>query len=91
MYTRVRPQVAQHSSGYRVEVRSRQRVALIESDGTEVTAEIEFGPTSTIYRGSLAKTTPSGQAAAITESEAESAADRICSALHFLGGKYEIA
>jgi hypothetical protein len=90
MFELLKPQVARHSSGFIVEVRARDQVALRDADGSEVLAEVEFGPVSTVYRKSLTRHDPSGVRVAMTSEEGDDAASRILEGLEAMGGTYEL-
>lgn len=90
MFVRVRPQIALHDSGYRVEVRSRDKLALVWPDGSEAIADVEFGPVSTIYRNTLMKYAADGTPMLPASVEADQICDDLLLGVRFLGGRWEL-
>ena len=91
MFTRIAPQKVLHSSGYLVQVASRDRVELIESDGVVVRVEAEFGPVSTLYADSIKKLDAGGRLAPLSDEQKKTLLAQIKAGLEAMGGVYEIA
>lgn len=90
MYFKLAPQKVRHSTGYIVQIASRCRVELIETDGSVVSIDVEFGRVSTLYSESIVKNDAKGLSVPINESQKHSLIDQIKCGLEAMGGVYEI-
>lgn len=90
MFSRLAPQKVCHSSGYLVQVASKQGVELIDRDGGIVHVNAEFGSVSTIYADSVRKRCADGRAVTLTEEETRLLLAQIKAGLEAMGGVYEI-
>lgn len=87
-FTRVAPQVAQHTDGYRVQIGGRYFIEYIDGDAiAKVTADLE-GPTVLIHRRSVAWVKPNERAA--TEEETNTILTRVVDGMSALGDSCEI-
>jgi hypothetical protein len=90
MFSRLAPQKVRHSSGYLVQIASRERVELIERDGGEVHVAAEFGPVSTVYADSIKKFDANGGQINLTDEQKVVLLAQIKAGLEAMGGIYEI-
>lgn len=90
MFVRLAPQMVRHSSGYLVQIASRDRVELIASDGAIVSVETEFGPVSAIYADSIEMLDADARPTSLTDEQKQTLLTQIKAGLEAMGGVYEI-
>jgi hypothetical protein len=91
MFVRQAPQAIRQASGSLIQIASRDRVELIEPDGSLVLVEAEFGPVSAIHSDSIKKVSPDGRDSTLTAAEKVTLLARIKEGLEAMGGVYELA
>ncbi|MES2641874.1 MAG: hypothetical protein V4850_20460 [Myxococcota bacterium] len=90
MFTLIRPQLAQHDSGYFVTTRDRHSVLLMEADGSSVVAEAEYGPRDSVYTSTIVKHDAQGRTLAMSDAERDSAAERMAEGLRAMGATVDV-
>ena len=91
MFVRQAPQQIRQASGSLIQIASRDRVELIEPDGSLVLVEAEFGTVSAIHSESIKKLAPDGRDESLTAAEKQTLLARIKEGLEAMGGVYELA
>jgi hypothetical protein len=84
MFEKLTLQKVRHSSGYVVTIVDRFHVAYEEGD-RRATADVEFGPTTSVFVKSLTRWEDNSHGQALTSSEIVEVADRIKAGLDAMG------
>ncbi|HRZ46161.1 MAG TPA: Imm74 family immunity protein, partial [Candidatus Paceibacterota bacterium] len=90
MFTRLGPNSAQSSEGFRVERTGRMELKYTEADRNLV-VEVEPGEGLAIYRSSISGWNPPNESEALTDDDRQRIVRNICAALDFLQVPYVLA
>ena len=90
MFTRIAPQVAEDSEGFRVQVADRYTVEYV-GKALRAQVEVDFGVITTIYPKTLKAHRTSGGSVSMSADEAAEVLRRIQDGLTCLGVRYEMA
>ena len=91
MFQRLAPQRVRHRSGFIVQIASRESVELLQTDGSVVRVEVEFGPVSSLHRATLREEDRTGREVQVTEQRKDELMSQLKAGLEAMSGAaYEI-
>lgn len=90
MFSRIAPQKVRHSSGFVVQVASREKVELIRTDGSVAAVEVDFSDLTGIYAESLTLRSHDGATVVINSHERAELLQQIQEGLEAMGCRCEV-